>query len=72
MCDKVTHQTLNAWLCYLVIYHKLHCMLQIDAIFDIHISQGTVATCLWHYGIFKHEFVANLLLSATVKSLKIS
>jgi len=27
----------------------------------IHISQGSVATCLRSGGIFKHEFVANLL-----------
>ena len=34
---------------------------------DIHISQGSVATCLKHGGIFKHEFVANLLPSTLVK-----
>jgi len=34
---------------------------------DIHISQGSVATCLRRGGIFKHEFVANLLLSPLVK-----
>ena len=27
--------------------------------FCIHISQGSVATCLKRGGIFKHEFVAN-------------
>ena len=31
--------------------------------FCIHISQGSVATCLNRGGIFKHEFVANLLPS---------
>ena len=35
--------------------------------FCIHISQGSVATCLKHGGIFKHEFVANSLLSRPVK-----
>jgi len=35
---------------------------------DIHISQGSVATCLKRDGIFKHEFVANLLLSPLVKN----
>ena len=35
--------------------------------FDIHISQGNVATCLKRSGIVKHEFVANLLPSRLVK-----
>jgi len=35
--------------------------------FCVHISQGSVATCLKRGGIFKHEFVANLLLSRLVK-----
>jgi len=35
--------------------------------FCIHISQGIVATCLKRGGIFKHEFVANLLPSRLVK-----
>jgi len=35
--------------------------------FCIHISQGSVATCLKRDGIFKREFVANLLLSRLVK-----
>ena len=34
---------------------------------DIHISQGSVATCLKRGGIFKHEFVANLLQSQILK-----
>ena len=33
----------------------------------IHISQGSVATCLKRGGIFKHRFVANLLPSPLVK-----
>ena len=32
-----------------------------------HISQGSVATCLKRDGIFKHEFVANLLPSRLLK-----
>ena len=35
--------------------------------FDIPISQGSVATRLRRGGIFKHEFVANILLSPLVK-----
>ena len=34
---------------------------------DVHISQGSEATCLKRGGIFKHEFVANLLPSSLVK-----
>ena len=34
---------------------------------DIHISQGSVATCLKHGGIFQHEFVTNLLPSWLVR-----
>jgi len=34
---------------------------------DIHISQGSVATCLRCGGIFKYEFVANLPVSLSVK-----
>ena len=37
--------------------------------FCIHSSQGTVATCLKRGGIFKHDFVANLLPSRLVKKL---
>jgi len=37
---------------------------------DIHISQGSVATCLKRGGIFKHEFVANLLQSLIVKKFR--
>ena len=40
--------------------------------FDIHISQGSVATCLGRDGMFKQNFVANELLGPAVKkSLKI-
>jgi len=35
----------------------------------IHISQGSVATHLRRGGMFKHEFVANLLLSPLVKKI---
>jgi len=35
--------------------------------FDIHISQGSVATYLRRGGIFKYEFVANLQVSLPVK-----
>jgi len=37
--------------------------------FDIYISQGSVVTCLRRGGIFKHQFVANLLLSPLVKKV---
>ena len=37
---------------------------------DIHTSQGSVATCLKRGGIFKHEFVANLLPSPLVKKIE--
>ena len=37
---------------------------------DIHISEGSVATCLKCGGIFKHEFVANLLQSLIVKKFE--
>jgi len=36
----------------------------------IHTSQGSVATCLKRGGIFKHEFVANLLPSRLVKKFE--
>jgi len=36
---------------------------------DIHISQGSVATCLKRGRIFKHEFVANLLPNPLVKKI---
>jgi len=36
--------------------------------FCIHISQGSVATCLKRSRIFKHEFVANLLQNQVIIS----
>ena len=36
----------------------------------IHISQGSVATCLKRGGIFKHDFVANLLPNLLVKKFE--
>ena len=38
--------------------------------FYTHISQGSVATFLKRGGIFKHEFVANLLPSQLVKNFE--
>jgi len=38
--------------------------------FYIHISQGSVATCLKRGRIFKHKFVANLLPSRLVKTFR--
>jgi len=74
MCSKITCHSLNAWLYYLVIYHniKLQYIFQTDAIFlTIHISQGSVATCFLRCGgIFKHEFIANLLTSLAVKKFE--
>ena len=37
---------------------------------DIHISQGSVATCLKRGGIFQYEFVANLLQSLIAKKFE--
>jgi len=37
---------------------------------DIHILQGSVATRLKRGGLFKHEFVANLLQSRLVKKFR--
>jgi len=37
---------------------------------DIHISQCSVATCLKRGGIFKYEFVANILPSPLVKKIE--
>ena len=39
-------------------------------LFCIHISQGSVATCVKRSGIFKHEFVANLLPSRLLKKIE--
>ena len=38
--------------------------------FDIHISQGSVATHLRRGGIFEHDFVANFLRSTPIKKFK--
>jgi len=38
--------------------------------FDIHISQGSVATQLRCGGIFKYDFVANLPISLTTKKIE--
>jgi len=48
----------------------LQYVFQNDAISDIHISQGSVATCLKRGGIFKHEFVANLLQGTLLKKFE--
>ena len=48
----------------------MQCVFQNDAIFCIHISQGSVATCLKRGGIFKHELVANVLPSRLVKNFE--
>jgi len=37
-------------------------------LFCIDISQGSVATCLKRGGIYKHEFIANLLPSRLIKN----
>ena len=34
---------------------------------NIDISQGSVATCLRCGGIFKYDFITNLIMSVTVK-----
>jgi len=38
--------------------------------FDIHISQGSVATHLRRGGIFEHDFVANFLRGTPIKKFK--
>jgi len=67
MCIKVTNHTLNSWLYYLVIHHNSNTYFKMMPFFCIHISHGSVTTCLKRSGIFKHEFVANLLQSWLVK-----
>jgi len=74
MCSNVTHRTLNSWLYYLVyttFWFIINCntYFRLMPFFCIHISQGSVATCLKRGGIFKHKFVANLLLSRLVKKI---
>jgi len=65
MCSKVTHHPLNAWLYY--INYNTH--FKLTPFSDIHISPGSAATCLRRSGIFKHQFVANLLPSLSVKKV---
>jgi len=67
MCSKVTHRTLI--LGYSTLWFIINCntYFRMMPFFCIRISQGSVATCLKNGGIFKHEFVANLLLSRLVK-----
>ena len=62
--SKETHHTLNSWLWFIINCNMYFRMMPFS---DIHISQGSVATCLKRGGIFKHKFVANLLLSPLVK-----
>jgi len=47
-----------------VLLHELH---EHGNFLNIDISQGSVATCFRYGGIFKHNFIANLLLSLTVE-----
>jgi len=70
MCSKVNYISLNAWLYYLVII-TIH-ISDWRHFSDFHISQGSVATCFRHGGIFKHEFIANLLPRPSVKEVWIS
>jgi len=64
MYSKVTH---HAWLYYLVIFINYNTYFRLTPFSDIHISQGSVATCLRHGEIFKLDFVANLPPSPSVK-----
>ena len=69
MYSKVTYRTLN--LGYTALWFIINCntYFRMMPFSDIHISQGRVATCLKRGGIFKHEFVANLLPSPPVKKI---
>jgi len=71
MCSKVTHHhTINAWLYYLVIFIiNYNTYFRLMPFYDIHISQCNVAACLRRGQIFKHGFLANLLLSPKVKKV---
>jgi len=55
MCSKVTHRTLNSSLYYLEIIINCNTYFRMMPFFCIHISQGSVATCLRRGGIFKNE-----------------
>ena len=70
MCSKETHRTLNSWLYYVVIHHYCNTYFRMMPFFCIHISQVSVATCLKRGGMFKYEFVANLLPSRLVKNFE--
>ena len=69
MCSKVTRRTLNSWL-YSTLWFIINCntYFRMMPFFCIHISQGSVATCLKCGGIFKHKFVANFLPSRIMKN----
>jgi len=47
----------------------LHLFLKNCDFLNTDISQGSVATCLRHGGIFKNDFVANLLPSPSMKKV---
>ena len=61
---NIFHQDLNCSVLHGSLLHELH---KHSNFLHIDISQGSVATCFWYGGTFKHAFVANLLLSLTVK-----
>jgi len=46
---------------------SLHLLLEHGDFLGIDISQGSVATSLRRGGIFKYDFIANLLLRLTMK-----
>jgi len=48
----------------------LQLLLEHGDFLNIDISQGSVATCLRRGGIFKYDFIINLLLSLTVKNFE--
>jgi len=48
----------------------LHLLLKHCDFLNIDISQGSVATCLGCGAVFKYDFVANFLLSLTVKEFE--
>ena len=67
MCSKVTHRYGYTTLWFII---NCNTYFRMMPFFCIHISQGSVATCLKRGGIFKHEFVANLLPSRTEKNFE--
>jgi len=67
----VIYHSFNAWLYYLAILSLITIRISDWRHFsDVHISQGSVATRLKRGGIFKYEFVANLLPSRQWKKFK--